>query len=331
MKKNILFILALIISSFIYAKQVKFSVDMTDETVSPDGIHVMGDFQIPAGYAENWSPDATQLMKEGSTNIYSIIVNIPAFRMYQYRFVNGHLGYEAEYVPTESRLFPPDFDNRWLYVDSLDNTVTDIGAIKFGKNAPAGKFLLRFNVDMMKEMPLTTRPHVEGSFQNWDPAITALYAYNDTVFQYIAYVDAGMYQFKYVNGNATNKAEVVPTACATSGNRSIHVTADVVLPVVCFSSCSACNGTTGMPDQGGPSKITLFPNPSMDGALLQFNDGDLNHTVNVVDITGKTVRSYNNYSKTELRIERDVLEAGIYFITSTDSKKNASIAKWVVQ
>lgn len=331
MKKNILFLLAIVISSLTYAKQVKFSVDMTDETVSPNGIHVMGDFQIPAGYFENWSPDATKLTKEGSTNIYSIVVTIPAFKMYQYRFVNGDLSYEGEYVPNESRLVDPSQDNRWLYIDSLNNGITDIGAIKFGKNAPAGKFLLRFKVDMLKEKPITIRPHVEGSFQNWDPAITALYAYDDTVFQYIAYVDAGLYQFKYVNGNVTNKAETVPTACATSGNRSINVTADVVLPVVCFSSCSACDGTTGIPQLQESVKITLFPNPSSTGAVLQFNDAEQNHTVHVMDLTGKTVQLYSNYNKADLYLERGTLEAGIYFIRSVDSRKNTSIAKWIVQ
>lgn len=336
MKKFLIVLIASSITSFAFAKKVKFSVDLSDETVNANGVHVMGDFQKAAGYADDWAPDLTELTQEGTTNIYSIVVNIPAGKKYEYRFVNGHFSYEAEYVPNESRLIDPDFDNRWIYIDSLDNGTTDIGAIKFAKNAPANKFLLRFKVNMLKQFPLDLSnknniPHVEGSFQNWSTTATILYAPNDTIFEYIAYVPAGTYQFKYINGNSIAKEETVPAACATSGNRSVTVSADVVLDPVCFSSCINCGGSVGIAKQSRLKKINLFPNPSSDYTTLRFNDGDFNHTVNILDIAGKIVRTYENYNKAELRIDRDELNAGIYFISSQDSKKNLATSKWIVQ
>ncbi len=331
MKKFLLILIACSVTTFAVAKKLKFSVDMSEEIVSPNGVHVMGDFQVAAGYAKDWATDLTKMTQEGSTSIYSITVDIPAFTMYQYRFINGDLGYEAEFVPNESRLIDPDMDNRWLYVDSLDNGVTDIGAILYEKNAPAGKFLLRFKVDMTRQYPANDRPHVEGSFQNWSTTATALYAINDTLFQYIAYVPAGTYQFKYINGNAANKVESVPSGCATAGNRSVVVNADVVLDPVCFSFCKSCEDVNGIFEQTLAKKLNIFPNPSDEYTTLQFNDAESSHTVNIMDITGKVIRTYENYTNPELRIEKEQLNAGLYFITSVDSKKNSSVTKWIVQ
>jgi hypothetical protein len=331
MKKFLFLLFAFTITTGAFAKKLKFSVDMSAETVSPNGVHVMGDFQIASGDTADWDPGLTELIQEGSTNIYSVTVDVPAFTMYQYRYVNGDQGYEAEFVPYESRLVDPLMDNRWIYVDSLDNTIMDIGAIIYGKNAPAGKFLLRFKVDMTKQFPANDRPHVEGSFQNWDPKATALYAVDDTVYQYIAYVTAGMYQFKYINGNVVGKEETVPSACATAGNRSVAVLADIVLDPVCFSFCKSCEDANGIFEQAAVKKLNIYPNPSDEYTILQFNDAESNHTVFITDITGKMVRTYENYTNAELHIDREQLNAGLYFITSMDTKQNRAITKWIIQ
>jgi hypothetical protein len=330
MKKFLLLVLTSSITTLAVAKKVKFSVDMAGNTASQNGVHVMGDFQIAAGYADDWAPDQTKMVQEGITTIYSVIVDIPAFSMYQYRFVNGDQGFEAETVPAGSMLADPYVHNRWFYADSLDNTITDIGAILYEKNAPADKFLLRFRVDMTKQFPATNRPHVEGNFQSWNTTTTALYAYNDTMYQYIAYVTAGTYEFKYINGNAAADVETVPSPCATAGNRSVVVSADVVLDPVCFSFCKSCENVDGILKHTPHKKLTLFPNPSDEYTLLQFNDSEPSHTVLITDITGKIVRDYERSGSPELQIDREQLNSGLYFIISMDTK-NTSVTKWIVQ
>jgi hypothetical protein len=331
MKKFLLLLVATAISTFAVAKKIKFSVDMSGNIPSPNGVHVMGDFQVAAGYALDWAPDLTKMIQEGSTNIYSVMVDVPAFAMYQYRFVNGDQSFEAEIVPPASKLMDPDIHNRWFYVDSLDNSITDIGAILYEKNAPAGKFLLRFKVDMSQEFPTGAKPHVEGSFQNWSVTETELYSYDDSIYQYIAYVPAGTYQFKYLNGNTGVDEESVPGACAIAGNRSVVVSADVVLAPVCFSFCKSCADVSGILEQVPVKKLTIFPNPSDEYTILQFNDAESNHTVYITDITGKIVRAYERYTNAELRIDREQLNTGLYFIVSLDTRKNRAVTKWVVQ
>ncbi|MBK8686725.1 MAG: hypothetical protein IPN26_18020 [Bacteroidetes bacterium] len=48
-----------------------------------------------------------------------MVVDLPAFAKYEYKFLNGDQGYEVEVVPEESRANYNLSDNRWIYVDSL--------------------------------------------------------------------------------------------------------------------------------------------------------------------------------------------------------------------
>src|SRR5207248_6349550 len=105
MKKFLLFALTLFSLSTALAKKVKFAVNMTGQTINTLGVHVWGDFQVAAGYTSDWAPNLTLLTQEAAdTNIYSMIVDIPAFAKYEYTFLNGDQGYDAEFVPQESRV-----------------------------------------------------------------------------------------------------------------------------------------------------------------------------------------------------------------------------------
>ena len=104
---------------FAFAKKVKFAVDLTGQPISPNGVHITGDFQEIAGFpGGDWTSDGTPLTQEGTSSIYSIIIDLPAFRKYEYKFVNGDKFYEAEFIPIASRVGYDFNDNRWIYVDS---------------------------------------------------------------------------------------------------------------------------------------------------------------------------------------------------------------------
>ena len=113
MKKTVL-VLACITFSFVaMAKKVKFAVNMLNETVNTTGVHVMGDFQQVAGFSNgNWQPNTTQCTQEGSSTIYSVVVDIPANAKYEYIFLNGDQSYEVEFVPVICRV-GYNFDDIW--------------------------------------------------------------------------------------------------------------------------------------------------------------------------------------------------------------------------
>ena len=88
MKKIFLIISLVSVISFAHAKKVKFAVNMTGQTISTYGVHVAGDFQTIAGFTGgDWASNTTLMTQEADTNIYSIVVDIPAFSKYEYKFL----------------------------------------------------------------------------------------------------------------------------------------------------------------------------------------------------------------------------------------------------
>lgn len=73
-------------------REVTLEVDMefiaATVGISPDGVHVAGDFQSEAGFPGDWDPATTALTNTSGT-IYSVTLNIPDGN-YQYKFVNGN-------------------------------------------------------------------------------------------------------------------------------------------------------------------------------------------------------------------------------------------------
>lgn len=312
-----------------WAKQVRFAVDMTGQTVSANGVHVTGDFQAIAGYAGgDWVSNTTTLTQEGSSNIYSIVIDLPAFAKYEYKFVNGDQFYDAEFVPVESRVGYDFNDNRWIYVDSTDNSVFSTGAILFAGNAPAGKTLVRFLVNMQNETVSASGVHVAGSFQGNNPASTVLYSFGNDIYEVICYADAGTLTYKFYNGNSASVAESVPSSCATGGNRQVNLAADQVLATVCFASCSNCL-TAGLENKTLNTAVSLCPNPTQHTSVLTV-EGVSGATVKILDVKGSVI-SLLRGGDNQFILERGNLGEGIYFVQVLSGDQLVSTVKWVVR
>lgn len=331
--KNI-FIISLVLLSCttLFAKKVKFAVDMTGQVIDSAGVHISGDFQDEAGYIGDWEAGETHMIQDPlDTNIYSVIVDIPAFRKYEYKFVNGDQFYQVEFVPIESRVGYFFNDNRWLWVDSLANDTTFVGAIIFQGNAPAGLTLLRTVVDMQNETAIDSKGvHVAGDFQGWDPEKTMLYSFGNDIYEIISYMTTGDYEFKYYNGNTLTSEETVPGPCGQNSHRAIALTKDTILTTVCFSGCTACV-TTGIGSTSFVERAYLSPNPSRDYTLLTFQDKQATHTITIVDAMGKTVRTYQDYEGNALQIEKETLPSGVYFLLLTQKNQAPTVLKWQVE
>lgn len=329
MKNLILATVILLTATNVFAKKVKFAVDMDTFAISPNGIHVTGDFQAIAGYpGGDWTSNETVCVQEGSSTIYSVIVELPAFAKYEYKFVNGDQFYEVEFVPVESRVGYDFDDNRWLWLDSIANDTTFVGAIKFAGNAPAGLNLVRFMVDLNNQTIISNRPHVAGNFQNWNPATTSLYSFGDSVFEIINYVPNGTYQYKFVNGNAWGMDESIPSACNVNGNRSIVVAKDTVLAAFCFGSCSVCN-PTAIQTFAATKDISIYPNPANDFIIVNLNKNSSIKSIQLTDLAGRQVLCFAPESR--LHINRNDISSGIYFIVLQDDKGRKTAQKLILQ
>jgi len=332
--KKLFLALFLVGSLTLSAKKVMFSVNMASWPVDTAGVHVTGDFQSEAGFATgDWDPGTTAMVQDvNDTNLYHVVVDIPAFRAYEFKFVNGNQGYQQEFVPLESRVNYNFIDNRWIYVDSLSNDTLDFGAIRFSGNAPAGKNLLRLYVDMQLQTVSTNGVHVGGDFQNWSANETQMYSFDGLVYEYITYVDSGMSterEFRFLNGNTTGDYETLESWCQNgNGNRGVVAPRDTMLPAVCYTFCSACS-TVGI-DESTAAEFQMMPNPAEDYVTIQFASSG-NWTVKVSDVSGREVVETGNVQQSSLQIETTSFPSGIYFVQVTDENGTAQVRKLIIQ
>ncbi|TGE28141.1 alpha-amylase family glycosyl hydrolase [Hymenobacter metallicola] len=110
---------------------------------------------------------------------------------------------------------------------------------------------LTFRVDMRQQTVAASGVHVAGNFQaaagfgaDWNPATTQLTdADNDRIYEVTVNVPAGIYLYKFVNGNAWGGAELPPASCGVAdggGNVNRQVTLGSTalrLPAVAFGGC----------------------------------------------------------------------------------------------
>lgn len=327
MKKASLSIMLSLFCFSLLAKKVKFSVDMTGQTISAAGVHIVGDFQSEAGLGADFAQLTPMVHESGS--IYSLIVTIPAFRKYEYKFANGDLFYEVEFVPVESRVGYDNVDNRWMYVDSLQNDTSFVGAILYGGNAPAGLNLVRPLVDLTAEGTISTNGvHLAGNFQGWSTSKNRMYSFEANSYETIFYVAAGTYEYKFYNGNSASNSETVPSSCATNGNRQVIVSGDIIPDPVCYSSCVACLGTS-VNEQTASSGTLLYPNPSTDRIRISFKENNQNRTLVLLDLTGKSVRTYTNVLSDSFSIEKNDLNSGIYFLQVSSGNAGTTVHKLI--
>lgn len=316
------------------AKKVKFSVNMQGQVVDTGGVHITGDFQNEAGYTPgDWDPGSTEMFQEVSdTNIYSLVVDIPAFAKYEYKFVNGIHGYQQEFVPLESRVNYNFIDNRWIYVDSLANDTLNIGAIRFGGNAPAGKNLVRFYVDMSLQTVSSNGVHVAGGFNSWNPTSCIMYSFDAGVYEYIAYVDSGLTvarEHMFINGNTSGNTELLAGWCKNgNGYRETSTPADVMLPVVCYTFCDVCSTT--VVNETSVIEFATYPNPATDVLNVSLQTVAA-YTLSVTDITGREVYRESVGGRGILSIDLSAFQTGTYFLTVTDNSGKTGAEKFIVQ
>lgn len=335
MKKILLLALMLVAVNTAFAKYVRFSVNMRGNPVDTGGVHVTGDFQDEAGYAGgDWITSSAMMTQDAmDTNVYYLVVNIPAFRHYEYKFVNGTQGYQQEFVPYESRVNYNFIDNRWIYIDSVSTDTFNIGTIRFGGNAPFGQYLMRFYVDMQNSTVDPSGTHVAGTFQNWNFGGTMMVSFDGLVHEHITYIDSTaasvVQDYRFVNGTTSAQLETLPGWCnPVNGNRTTTVPKDTLLPVVCFASCATC-AEAGVADLYANKTISVYPNPMTSSTVLDLREAW--KSISITDISGKEIRSIRYDGSSILRLDRSDLSPGVYMIRVVTGSDNNAVTRLVVE
>ena len=102
-------------------------------------------------------------------------------------------------------------------------------------------YLVTFRVNMSDVTVNAAGVHIAGSFQGWNPGSTDVPAVGYGVHEVTLQLQAGDYQYKFVNGNSWGQDESVG-ACGNGGNRTITVGSNATTAASCFGSCNLCPG-----------------------------------------------------------------------------------------
>lgn len=250
----IISILLLTHTPIIIAQDVNltFRVDMSQQVVSTDSVHIAGTFQMAAGYDSNWDPAATVMTDPDLDDIYETTVTVPP-GTYLYKFINGNdWGYQAE-DPSVDCAFDDGAGNMNRQV-VLGNEDRVLPVVMFDScNA-----IMTFSVNMSDETISPNGVHLMGNFQtaagypaDWEPGVIEMFDDNgDTVYEADVQVPPGNYQYVYVNGSESVDRENPPANCAVddgNGNQVRELTAEVgmgPLPTYYFNTCETFNEST---------------------------------------------------------------------------------------
>ena len=145
-------------------------------------------------------------------------------------------------------------------------------------------------------------------------------------------------QYKYTNGDPNvvdneESADFEAGGCGAAngigGWNRIHTRSgeEEVLPVVAFNSCqplSASDLELG--------SVTIFPNPSSGVSYIDVpNPNGYNLRMNIVDITGKSVRENVLLNTTRYEINTTDLNSGLYFLNIVNERSERAVYKLMVQ
>jgi hypothetical protein len=230
MKKITIFLFVMLFSGFVVQSYgisvpVTFQVDMSNQFVSPNGVHIAGMFDVA------WNPAEYEMTDEGG-GIYSITFNLSIGTTVEYKFINGNGWDYAESVPGECAVN----GNRFVNVSSA----VTLDPVCFGTCAacePASMVTLNVN---MANKDVTSGVFVAGSFQGWNPGATPMTLMEDAYYSVTIIIPIGQtIEYKFVNNG--DDWENVPACCNLNGNRYFTVPdEDVSVDAICFGSCFDC-------------------------------------------------------------------------------------------
>ncbi|KAF0194397.1 MAG: Alpha-amylase [Bacteroidetes bacterium] len=305
---------------------ITFEVDMTNETISPDGIHIAGSFQ-------GWQPGTTPMVNQGG-NLFTYTVTLLEGSSIEYRYVNGNTSAGYETLPGECSVN----GNRYFNSVSADTLLPEV-CFASCDTCQIPEVMVTFGVDMSGNGVVISPDgiHLAGSFQGWDPASTPMNAGNFSNYTVTLPLQVGsVQQFRFVNGNTAAGYEIVPFECADGDNRFFTVpAADTAMTMVCFGSCDPCPQSVIYENSDLPVLI-IYPNPSSGDSRLKLRSHESGAvTVRIYNVQGNIVfrNDVLHFSpgSYEIPLETATLQPGIYMVVVLNEMSGITVKQKFVR
>ena len=245
MKHLFSFLAAALVASAAWAQTtITLTVDMANEMVSANGVHVAGNFQ-------GWDPGAT-LMTDNGDGTWSHTFTSDTAGAFQYKFINGNAWGAAEGVPGVCA-YTSD-GNRQIEVDGMASEVSQ--TVCYGSCLACGdeSTLIRFRIDMRNEVVSPFGVHVAGDFQGWQTDVSELTDPDgDLIYESLEVLSSDITSivYKFINGDdwTDPNESLIGFECAdVNGNRTLTIDgqSEIILSAsgsgdaYCFNQCSSC-------------------------------------------------------------------------------------------
>jgi hypothetical protein len=320
------FLMALLLVPFTSIAQVDVTikVNMSGQTVSPDGVHV-------AGNLNGWCTDCTPLNQEGTSDIYSTTLQLDQ-GWYQYKFLNGNA-----WGTEEQAGYPcaPSNGNRFLYINDSGMAVT-LESVPFNGCNPEGTgFEVTFNVDMSSEGSIAAGDvHMAGWHTDWGPDILALPNVDGDIhsatLRFPTPSDYTIeFQYKYLsapgwgNEETPGPEDTCDSVTGTDRFATVSNSGDNLFDV--FNGC-----TYNLSNTSFSIEEVKFVYHKYDRSVEILTNSNQNISeIQVININGKIVKSENNLdSKLPIIVDFNTLEDGLYFVRAVSG--NAHVTKKVM-
>lgn len=294
---------------------ITFAVDMSNETVDANGVHIAGSFN-------DFSPTAT-VMNPAGAGIYEVTVAVDQNSEITYKFINGNDFATVEIVPFECGINDGFGGYNRNYVTMTSDVA--LAPVCFGEcdadcDAGGGETInMTFRVDMSEQVVDANGVHLAGSFNGFSPTANPMTDAGNGIYEANLNVPQNaQITFKYINGNDFATSETVPFECGEEDgfggyNRFYNTTTSAVsLNPVCFSACDPC--IIDNINETVKSELKVGPNPIASEGILTIGGENLSELY-LMDLTGRTwkLEISNNAAKLPS------LASGVYVIQDPKS------------
>ena len=302
-----------------YKLPITFRVDMSNEVVSPNGVHISANFNY-------WTPDSTAMTPIGG-GMYEATVNLDTSSVIRYKFTNGNSVSNVELVPSACGLV--DGSGGYKRYFDVPEVATVLPTVCFGTCATCVTANplqpITFKVDMSNETVSANGVHVFGNFNSWNPDTTVMNPIGGGIYQAIVSLDTTTtIRYKFINGNTNAEAEIVPAACGViSGSggykRQLKVPEQPSeLQDVCFGACVNCASLGVNENKNYEKEINVAFNSLSDEIIIRSSLSSEKISFDMYDVSGKSIHPTENIelkNNVENKLSAKNIPQGLFFVT----------------
>jgi hypothetical protein len=152
---------------------------------------------------------------------------------------------------------------------------------------------------------------------------------NGIIYYYFMNGDSSVDANAEVFADTTDRACTKPNGVGGFTRELVRSSAADLTIFKMFGSCKTSTNAL-FENNNISANLRLYPNPTSTYTVIEFNDNANSHNVQLLDIAGRVIRTYDNHKYNTLRIDKEELTSGVYFINVYNDKNQKGAIKLLI-